>query len=103
MVVVIIAAPLVHAFAHVVQSEVIGLIDTDSCRTVARGIGSDESSLRGRLVTPRIKSALPFAACRPLPLGFSRQAKPFSRLRAQPTAISNCVIPSNTDDGLLRL
>src|SRR5581483_5244145 len=100
IVIVIIAAPLVHAFAQVVQAEIIGRVGPDPGRTAAFGIAADQRFFRRRFVAPGIKRALAPAARGALPLGFGGQPRLAANLLAQPGAVGRGVMPTDADDGL---
>src|SRR6266542_4609298 len=72
VVIVVVTAPLVDTFAHIVQPKVIGRIHTNPRGAAAFRIAADERFFRWRLVAPRILHAFASAARRALPLGLRR-------------------------------
>src|SRR6266496_3354658 len=62
VVIVVVTAPLVDTFAHIVQTKAVRLVDADPRRAAAFRIAADERFFRWRLVAPRILHAFASAA-----------------------------------------
>src|SRR5262245_9589167 len=76
--IVIVAAPLVNAFAHVVKSEVVGSVSAHSLRPAGFQIVTCIRSIRRLLIAPWVKRTCKLATRRSLPLGLARQAELFA-------------------------
>src|SRR5262249_54170976 len=99
--IVIVAAPYVNAFAHVVKPKVVGWVGADSLRPAGFQIVAGIGSIRGKIIAPRIERACKRASSRSLPLGLARQAELFARSSAQPIAIPCCFVPVDSHHWLL--
>jgi len=69
--IVVIAAPFMNAFAHVVKPKVVGRVGAHLLRPAGLSIATGIGSLPGRLISPRIAGALKFPSRRSLTLGLS--------------------------------
>ena len=102
-VVVIVAAPFMHAFAHVVKAESVRFVDADRQRTAGFLVASLDGFFPRRLVAPWIFCAVASAARCSLPFGFRRKTKHALQFLAQPTAIRQRVNPTDTHHRLVRI
>ena len=102
-VIVIIAAPFMHPFAHVMEAEPIRVIDADPQGTAGFLIASLKRLFPRRRVAPRILCAIKSAACGSLPLGFCGKTKYALQFLAQPAAIRHRLDPTDTNRRLVRI
>lgn len=102
-VVVIVAAPFMHAFAHVVKAEPIRFVDADRHRTAGFLVTSFNGFFPRRLVAPWIFCAVASAARCSLPLGFRRKTERALQFLAQPAAIRNRVNPTDAHHRLVHI
>lgn len=103
IVIVEIVAPFVHAVAHVVKAEAVRFIDAHPQRAARLLIAPGKTFLLRRLVAPGILRAFASAARGAFPFSFGGKTKSFTEFFAQPTAVSRCLVPTDADDGLLRI
>src|ERR1043166_7680082 len=98
-----IAAPLVHARAHVVEFEAVRFMEADGRRPAVQCIHAWAGAFLGKLIAPGIFPTFEAAARRAFPFRLGRQTKRCAPAAAAPRAISRRLVPRDADDGLVRV